>query len=220
MIEVEHIVSVRQPEKPDVIMSRMDYVIICRVIERLNEIGMRDDELSFLLGKANNYIFGFIIKPSNKNRFHEDQLDLLPYLLDCPFSRILINDTPPGNIHLHHCKKIDKDDYKGFSHIIYNEDGEGTRIIWKKKQAPKGSTRKTNQALLTVLKQWVSEGYFDQNQDALEIYKKLSTESAIEYSISELEKCLKTLCSTRHQILRKESIDGVLMYCAHKTASI
>lgn len=214
MIEVEHIVSVRQPEKPDVIMSRMDYVIICQVIERLNEIGMSDDELSFLLGKPNNYVFSFIIKPSDKNRFNEDQLDLLPYLLDCPFSRILINDTPPGDIHLHHCKKIDQDEYKGFSHIIYNENGQGMRIIWKKKQVPKGTTRKTNEALLTILKKWVSEGYFDQNQYALEIYKKLNAESTVEYSISELEKCLKILCSARQQILHKESIDGVLVYCS------
>ncbi|WP_164121790.1 hypothetical protein [Sphingobacterium sp. xlx-130] len=50
-------------------MARMDYVIICQVIERLNEIGMSDDELSLLLGKPNNYVFGFIVKPSDKNRF-------------------------------------------------------------------------------------------------------------------------------------------------------
>ena len=211
MVEVEHIVSVRKPEKPDVVMSRMDYVIICQVIERLNEIGMSDDELSFLLGKPNNYVFSFIVKPSDKNRFHEDQIDLLPYLLDCPFSRIIINGTPSGNIHLHHTKKINEDGYKGFSHIIYSEDGDGTRVIWKKKQAPKGTTRKTNESLLAMLKQWVADGYFDQNQNALEIYKKLNAEN-VEFRISELEKCLKILCGTGQQLLQKESIDGLLMY--------
>lgn len=108
MIEAEHMVSVCKPEKPDVFISRMDYVIICQVIERLNEIGMEDDELSLLLGKPNNYVFGFIVKPSDKNRFHEDQIHLLPYLLDCPFSRIMVSSTPPGNIHLHHTKKLTK----------------------------------------------------------------------------------------------------------------
>ncbi|WP_164111813.1 MULTISPECIES: hypothetical protein [Sphingobacterium] len=211
MIEVEHIVSVRKPEKPDVVMSRMDYVIICQVIERLNEIGMNDDELSFLLGKPNNYVFGFIVKPSDKNRFHEDQIDLLPYLLDCPFSRIIVNGTPSGNIHLHHTKEINEDGYKGFSHIIYNENGEGTRVIWKKKQAPKGTTRKTNQSLLAMLKQWVADGYFNRNQNALEIYKKLKAEN-VAFPISELEKCLKVLCGTGQQLLEKESIDGLLMY--------
>lgn len=193
-------------------MARMDYVIICQVIARLNEIGVGDDELSFLLGKANNYVFGFIVKPSDKNRFNEDQIDLLPYLLNCPFSTIIVNGTPSGNIHLHHTKKINEDDYKGFSHIIYSENGRGTRIIWKKKQAPQGSTRKTNEPLLALLKQWVIDGYFDQKRNALEIYKRLNAEVSIKYRISELEKCFKILCGTRHQHLQKESIDGILMY--------
>ncbi|MCY4779366.1 hypothetical protein ORI89_06875 [Sphingobacterium sp. UT-1RO-CII-1] len=211
MIEVEHIVSVRKPEKPDVVMARMDYVIICQVIERLNEIGMSDDELSFLLGKPNNYVFGFIVKPNDKNRFHEDQIDLLPYLLDCPFSRILINSTPPGDIHLHYTKKIKEEGYKGFSHIIYDMNGDGTRIIWKKKQAPKGTTRKTNEPLLALLKQWIADGYFDQKQNALEIYKKLKAEN-VELHISELEKCLKILCRANQQLLEKDAVDGVLKY--------
>ncbi|WP_164122325.1 hypothetical protein [Sphingobacterium sp. xlx-130] len=42
------------------------------------------------------------------------------------FSRIIVNGTPSGNIHLHHTKKINEDGYKGFSHIIYSEDGDGT----------------------------------------------------------------------------------------------
>jgi len=62
LIEIIERPFIHKSEKPDVIMSRMDYVIICQVIERLNEIGMGDDELSFLLGKPNNYVFSFIIK--------------------------------------------------------------------------------------------------------------------------------------------------------------
>jgi len=59
LIEVILKPSIRKANKPDVIMARMDYVIICRVIEQLNKMGMTDDELSFLLGKPNNYVFGF-----------------------------------------------------------------------------------------------------------------------------------------------------------------
>ena len=91
-------------------------------------------------------------------------------------------------------------------------DRKSTRIIWKKKQARKGSTRKTNAALLASLKQWVADGYFNQNQNALEIYKKLKATENVEFRINELEKCLKILCGTGQQPLQKESIDGVLMY--------
>ncbi|MEC3879760.1 hypothetical protein [Parapedobacter sp. 10938] len=192
-------------------MARMDYVIICRVIALLNERGMTDDELSFLLGKANNYVFGFIVKPSDKNRFTEDQLDLLPYILRCSFGDIIPNSTEKGSIQLYHTKRID-DEYKGFSHIIYDAAGKGTRIIWQKKKAPKGSTRKTNEKLLDVLKRWIDDGYFDKKRTALEIYKKLLAARDIRFRISELEKCLKILGGSRHAIIAKKPLDGVLMY--------
>jgi len=216
LIEVVERPSIRKAEKPDVIMSCMDYVIICQVIKRLSEIDMRDDELSFLLGKPNNYVFSFIIKPSDKNRFNEDQLDLLPFLLQCPFSKILVNGTKAGNIHLYHTKAIDEDGYKGFSHIIYSEKGEGTRIIWKKKNAPKGSTRKTNKPLLELLKVWIEQGYFDRQVSALEIFNNLKAESSIKFRVSDIEKCLKILCSSLQGVLQKKSIDGVLRYLRKK----
>lgn len=212
MIEIEHIVSVRKPEKPDVIMSRIDYVIISQVINRLNEIGMSDEELSFLLGKPNNYVFGFIINPNDKNRFNEEQIDLLPNLLGCPFSYLFINETPADNIHLHYTKDIDDDEYKGFSHIIYSPEGKGTRIIWKKPKAEKGSFRKNNNALLALLTQWVEEGFFDQKKTALECYKELRRLPDLEFTISDLEKCIKVLYSKPMLLLQKKSIDGILRY--------
>lgn len=216
LIEVVERPSIRKADKPDVIMSRMDYVVICQVIKRLNEIEMRDDELSFLLGKPNNYVFSFIIKPSDKNRFNEDQLDLLPFLLQCPFSKIIVNGTKDGNIQLHHTKTINEDGYKGFSHIIYSEKGEGTRIIWKKKNAPKGTTRKTNKPLLEVLEVWIKEGYFDKQISAIEIFKRLKAESTIKFRVSDIEKCIKILCGSRQDLLKKDSIDGVLKYWRKK----
>ncbi|TYR36326.1 hypothetical protein FXV77_10485 [Sphingobacterium phlebotomi] len=212
MIEVIQKPSIRKADKPDVIMARMDYVIICRVIEQLNKIGMSDDELSFLLGKPNNYVFGFIVKPSDKNRFNENQIDLLPYILNCTFTEIIPNDTERSNIQLYHTKAIDDASYKGFSHIIYSYQGEGTRVLWRKQKAPKGSTRSTNLELLALLKRWIDEGYFEQKRAALEIYKKLDSESSLVFQISEIEKCMKILCGTRHALLQKKSIDGVLRY--------
>ncbi len=58
----------------------------------------------------------------------------------CPFSKIIVNGTKDANIQSHRTKAIDEDGHKGFSHIIYSEKGEDTRIIWKKKNAPKRST--------------------------------------------------------------------------------
>ena len=172
---------------------------------------MTDEELSFLLGKANNYVFGFIVKPGDKNRFTEDQIDLLPFILNCSFSQIILNGTEKGNIQLYHTKRVN-DDHKGFSHIIYDATGNGTRMIWRKKKAPKGSTRKTNEKLLELLRGWVGNGYFDKKRTALEICKKVSTDGEVDFRISELEKCLKILCGVRFDCMNKKSFDGVLMY--------
>ena len=133
-------------------MSCMDYVIICQVIKRLSEIDMRDDELSFLLGKPNNYVFSFIIKPSDKNRFNEDQLDLLPFLLQCPFSKILVNGTKAGNIHLYHTKAIDEDGYKGFSHIIILKREKALALSGRRKMHQKEVLEKLISLCLNFLK--------------------------------------------------------------------
>ncbi|MDR6735730.1 hypothetical protein J2X77_002601 [Sphingobacterium sp. 2149] len=98
-----------------------------------------------------------------------------------------MNGTKDANIQLHHTKAIDEDGYKGFSHIIYSEKGEGTRIIWKKKNAPKGSTRKTNRPLLELLKTWIEQSYFDRQVNALEIFKRLKAESSIKFRVSDIE---------------------------------
>lgn len=212
MIIVEHKVSVRQPDKPNVIMAYMDYLIICRVLQRLTEIGMSDEELSFLLGKPNNHIFSFLIAPTDKNRFKEDQLDLLPHLLQCHFSRILSNDTTASNIQLHHAAQFNDKEFKGYTHIIYDANGNGTRVIWKKKIAPKGSSRKTNMPLMKFLKTWIAQGYFNEERDALQIYNKLKAECDIPHSISDIEKCIKVLCGTKAPILKKEIKKGILKY--------
>src|SRR5690606_41288543 len=102
----------------------------------------------------------------------EDQIDLLPFILKGTFADIIPNGTEKGSIQLYHTKRFD-DEYKGFSHIIYDARGKGTRIIWRKKKAPKGSTRKTNEKLLDLLKRWTSDGYFDKKRTGLDIYKAL-----------------------------------------------
>ena len=116
---------------------------------------------------------------------------------------------------MYHTKRID-DEHKGGSHIIYDATGEGTLVIWRKKKAPKGSTRKTNRKLLEWLIGWIDNGYFDKKRTALEIYKKASAESGITFRIGELEKCIKILCGSRSNRMDKEPIDGILMYWRKK----
>ncbi|QQD12359.1 nuclear transport factor 2 family protein [Sphingobacterium sp. UDSM-2020] len=219
MIEIVKRESVRKKDGPVVTMSHMDYHIICKVIDLIGQIGMDDEELSFLLGKANNYVFSYIANPNDKNKFKSDQVDLLPYLLNCYFSDLFPNNCPKGNIQLFHSQKINTDEEKGFSHIIYDSKGKGTRIIWTKKINQKGSFRKTNKDLLDLLIKWIDEGILDLPTPSINIWKKLISESQFEFSISDLEKCIKIL-STK-SILTKQTIDGIIYYWkSHPQTSI
>lgn len=219
MIEIVKRESVRKKDGPVVTMSHMDYHIICKVIDLIGQIGLDDEELSFLLGKANNYVFSYIANPNDKNKFKSDQVDLLPYLLNCYFSDLFPNNCPKGNIQLFHSQKINTDEEKGFSHIIYDSKGKGTRIIWTKKINQKGSFRKTNKDLLDLLIKWIDEGILDLPTPSIDIWKKLISESQFEFSISDLEKCIKIL-STK-SILTKQTIDGIIYYWkSHPQTSI
>ncbi len=138
-------------------------------------------------------------------------MDLLPFILKCTHRDLIPNDTSPGSIQLHYTKQI-KDGYKGFSHITYASTGEGTCTIWKKQNAPKGSTRKTNRTLLALLEAWIGDGYFDVQRNGLEIFNRLNAETEIAFRASELEKCLKVLYSSEVMLLDKERVDGILKY--------
>ncbi len=192
-------------------MSRMDYAIISRVIEILIQKGITDEELSFLLGKPNNYVFGFVMKPSDKNRFTEDHLDLLPYLLGCKFSDIFPADTESGSISLYGTGKVKDDNYKAFKHTI-NIDGEYRQIIYRKKKKDEGTFRKNNIPLLSLIERWIDEGYFAIGQDALQINKRAKQEVSFTYTVSDLEKCLKVLSGTKKARLIREMVDGVYKY--------
>jgi len=210
LIEVAKRKSIRKKEGPIVTISHMDYHIICRVIDLMARIGMEDEELSFLLGKPNNYIFSFIANPNDKNKFKSDQVDLLPYLLNCPFSDLFSNNCPKGNIQLFHTQKIGTDEEIGFSHIIYDSNGKGTRIIWTKKKNQKGSFRKTNKDLLDFLKKWLDEGILDLPTPSIDICKKLKSEAQFTFSISDVEKCTKILYSKSKNLLTKDTIDWII----------
>lgn len=219
MIEIVKRESVRKKDGPIVTISHMDYHIICRVIDLMADIGMDDEELSFLLGKPNNYVFSFIANPNDKNKFKSDQVNLLPYLLNCYCTDLYSNDCPKGNIQLFYSQKIENDEEKGFSHIIYDSNGKGTRIIWTKKKNEKGAFRKTNKNLLDLLIKWIDEGILDLPTSSIDIWKKLKSEAQFTFFISDLEKCIKIL-STK-SILTKQTIDGIIYYwTSHPQTSI
>src|SRR5688572_26832719 len=97
--------SVRKPADSFVNLSRMDYELVCNIIRLLDETGMDDEELSFLLGKRNKYFFD-VIDPREKQKLKTDLSDPLAAIFDTGHRKIQPLDAGPGEmIQLHHAKR-------------------------------------------------------------------------------------------------------------------
>lgn len=200
-------------QKPDVIMSRMDYVIISQVVKLLQPAILTDEELSFLLGKPNNYVFSFIMDPSDKRRFTEAQLDILPFLLNCTYSDLIPNDTPSGEIQLFDTNRIESKKETTFVHSI-DDATNRIRITWKKEKLKSGSFRRNNELLISSLQTWIKAGYFNKGRNGLEICTALKHSCKFTFSVSDLEKSLKVLSGKRRQLLDKKIVHGMINYFA------
>ncbi|MGV3763047.1 hypothetical protein [Parapedobacter sp.] len=83
----------------------MDYGLVCNIIGLLDEIGMDDEELSFLLGKRNKYFFD-VIDPRKKQKLKTDLSDPLAAIFSTSHRKIQFLDAEPNEmIQLHHAKR-------------------------------------------------------------------------------------------------------------------
>lgn len=204
----------RKPAGSFVNLSRMDYELVCRILQLLEEIGMDDEELSFLLGKRNQYFFD-LIDPRKKQKLKTDQLDPLPAILGRPYSEIIPLDIQPGEmIQLHHAtRKVDeKNNTITYSHIVYPPDGgHGTKISWQKKFVT-GIRRKVNPVVQDFLGEKVALGYFAEPRLALPLYLEMQRVLPDgSFSAADLEKGLAVLMR-KGGPLKKVKIDSQLHY--------
>lgn len=194
----------------------MDYVIIVQVMKLLESASLTVEELSFLLGKPNNYVFSFIMDPNDKRRFTEAQLDVLPFLLNCSYTDLIPNDTNAGEIQLFDSIRIESETETTFIHSI--DDGTNRiRFTWKKEKSKFGTFRRNNVALINEIKNQIGNGYFNKGRDGLEIYIKLKDSCTFTFTVSDLEKSLKVLSAKRQQILSKKTVDGLIKYVVTKS---
>ncbi|SFC84091.1 Ribosomal protein S18 acetylase RimI [Parapedobacter composti] len=190
--------SVRKPASSYVNISRMDYELVCNVLLLLEETGMDDEEISFLLGKRNQYFFK-LIDPRKKQKLKTDQADPLAPIFGKPHNQIIPLNVAPGEmIQLHHATRTVDEDEKSktvtFSHIVYPEDGgDGKRVIWQKTSV-KGERYKIKSEVLSFLKAKVSAGYFSKPRLALPLYLEMKrTLEPRSFAAMDLERALAKL---------------------------
>lgn len=194
-------------------MSRMDYVIISRVLKLLESARLTDEELSFLLGKPNNYVFSFIMDPSDKRRFTEAQLDILPFLLNCSYTDLIPNNTSPGEIQLFDAIRIEREMETTFAHSI-DDAAIRIRLTWTKEKPKFGFFRPNNEILITELRNRIANGYFNNGRNGLEIYIALNDSCNFTFTVSDLEKSLKVLSGKRQQLISRKIKNGLIEYVA------
>lgn len=87
-------------------MSKIDFEIAWSVYNHFNVIAFADEEVSFLLGKRNSYVFD-LLDPTEKDKFKTEQLDILPTILGVSIREIISNDiNPDENINIKELKKV------------------------------------------------------------------------------------------------------------------
>ncbi|SEL53457.1 hypothetical protein [Parapedobacter koreensis] len=206
--------SERKPAGSFVNISRMDYELVLNVLRLLEETGMDDEELSFLLGKRNQYFFD-VIDPRKKQKLKTDQVDPLAAIMGKPHREIMPLDIKPDEmIQLHHAtRKVNEENNTiTYSHIVYPQDGgDGIKIIWQKTFVT-GVRRKVNDAVHAFLEEKIGAGYFAKPRLALTVYLELKDElTADSLSAADLEKSLAVLTRTGGPLMRSK-IDTQLHY--------
>jgi|GEM_PF-458374 len=188
----------RKPASSFVNVSRMDYELVCNVLQLLLETGMDDEEFSFLLGKRNQYLFD-VIDPRKKQKLKTDQADPLAAIFSKLHREIIPLDVGPGEmIQLHHATRNVEDNDKSktvtYSHMIYPPEGDkGKKIIWKKTFV-KGGRHKINTAVLAFLEKKVASGYFRKPRLALPLYIELKEVLAAgSFTAMDLERAIAKL---------------------------
>lgn len=195
-----------------VVMSRIDFEIAKRVYERALALGMNDEEVSFLLGKRNKYVFD-ILDPTEKNKFKTEQLDYLPTIL-----KTSIHELIPNYKGLHEEIKIMASKTVYDHKIVYQfteldiEDPQP--VVWTKKLKA-GTIRKVQDDLHKRIMKFYESGGFKNPISSLALFlntqKNLGQDS---FSPSDLQKSLSVLMTAKGklQLLKRVIINARYYY--------
>lgn len=179
-----------------VVMSRIDFEIAKRVYERLLLLGMDDEEVSFLLGKRNKYVFD-ILDPTEKNKFKTEQLDYLPTILKTSIQELVPEkENLSEQIKIYATKTVyDHKMVYQFSEIKENGD-ETKSITWTKRLktcAPREIHTEVHYAVLKIYE----NGGFDIPRSALELFIEIENRLDSPFSPSDLQKSLSVLMTAK-----------------------
>lgn len=195
-----------------VVMSRIDFEIAKRVYQRALALGMNDEEVSFLLGKRNKYVFD-ILDPTEKNKFKTEQLDYLPTILRTSIRELIqLNKDAHEEIKIMASKTVY--DHKIVYQFTELDVETPQPVVWTKKLKT-GSIKKVHEALHEWIMNFYENGSFKYPISSLALYLAAQEQLGQDnFSPTELQKSLSVLITAkgRFQILKRVSINARYYY--------
>lgn len=170
----------------------MDFRIAELVYQRFNAIGLTDEEVSFLLGKRNKYVFD-LLDPTEKDKFKTEQLDILPTILNTTIRALVPNDIKPNEtIRVKGEKKLSATKIVYEYVIVYVDNTESEPVTIVKKMI-KGGRKKIHPEVHRLTLELIDADHFATAKNALELFLFYKEKLTIAFTPADLQKSL-SLC--------------------------
>lgn len=191
----------------------MDFRIAELVYQRFTAIGLTDEEVSFLLGKRNKYVFD-LLDPTEKDKFKTEQLDVLPTILNTTIKDIIPNDIKPNEtIRVKGEKKVSATKIVYEYVIVYLENTESESVTIVKK-ITKGNRKKVQPEVHALTLELIDVGHFSNPKNALELFLYYQEKLKLPFTPADLQKSL-SLClreAGRPALLKREVNEAKYFY--------
>ena len=189
-------------KSPLVIILRSDFEVLRNVYDLLQTSILSDEDVSFLLGKADGYFFE-ILDPTNKKKFKQDLWTLFVPIFQTPF----VNVLPSAHVGSEEKVKLTSTANYNKKSTIYRftvrtEDKNGVEhkiavepeyLEWKKKVVT-GERKVENKPLTHYLKFLISEGFFFTPKTSLFVLIHLRNYFDKPFTAEDLGVSIRKLC--------------------------
>lgn len=203
--------KIKKPVKSSTVsMSRMDFEIAAQVYRCFTAIGLTDEEVSFLLGKRNKYVFD-LLDPTEKDKFKTEQLDILPTILGNKIRDIVPNDIKPNeNVNIKALKKVLPTKIV-YEYVMVYPDNRESELVTITKKLMKGDRKKLHEQVHDLTLKLIEEGYFLVARNALELFLLYKDRLEVAFSPADLQKSLAVL-------MNKKGNEKPVLFCENMDA--
>lgn len=184
----------------------MDFEIAMLVYKRFTTIGLTDEEVAFLLGKRNKYVFD-LLNPTQKDKFKTEQLDILPTIIESTIRNIIPNHIKPDEtIKLKAAKKVYASKIV-YEYLILHNDNTESNPVTIVKEIKRGERKQIHSQVHHLTLELIQDGYFNEPKNALEIYLYFKKMLTVSFRPSDIQKSLAVcLRNEKGQAVLKQDI--------------